>query len=74
MFNFPKQRMNRRELMEMGFSRRELDAAYRSKGQRFARKLTPGKRNSPIIFDTDGLGKYFERMAKAEDDGRRLRL
>ena len=74
MFTFPKPRMRLRELMAMGFSERELEAAYRANGQRFAHKLNPSKKNSPIVFDTDGLGKYFEKLAAAEDAAMRKRI
>ena len=74
MFEFPKQRMRLRELVAMGLSERELENAYRSRGQRFAHKMTPGKKNSPIVFDTNGLAKYFENLARREDEARRAHL
>lgn len=74
MFSFPKQRMRLPELVAAGFSRRELKAAYRSRGQTFAFKMSPNKRNSPIIFDTDGLARYFDNLAKSEEKARRMRL
>ena len=74
MFSFPKQRMRLSELVAAGFSETELKVAYRSRGQRFAYKMNPNKRNSPIIFETDGLGRYFDRLAKQEDEARRMRL
>lgn len=74
MYTFPKQRMRFRELVEMGFSVQELDTAYRSKGQRFAHKMNPAKKNSPIVFDTEGLAKYFDKLAAAEDAARRVRI
>lgn len=74
MFTFAKQRMRLSELVAAGFSKTELKVAYRSRGQRFAYKMNPTKRNSPIIFDTAGLARYFENLAKAEDERRRMRL
>lgn len=53
--NFPKKIMRKNELVrEMGMSERKLKAIYRTRGQTVAKKLNPGVRNSPIIFDTYG--------------------
>lgn len=65
MYDFPKSQMTIRELMAIGYRRPELREAYGAKGQRFARKLNPSKRNSPIVFDTDGLKTYLEKKAEA---------
>ena len=66
--NFPKKIMRKNELIrEMGMSERKLDAIYRTRGQMVAKKLNPGVRNSPIIFDTDRLAEYLDREQQAEN-------
>lgn len=74
MFTFAKQHMRLSELVAAGFSETELKTAYRSRGQRFAYKMNPDKRNSPIVFDTAGLARYFENLARREDEARRAHL
>lgn len=49
---YPRPVMRLTALMEMGFPEDMLLNAYRTKGQTFAQKMTPGKKKSPIIFDT----------------------
>ena len=71
---FPKAQMRKGELMELGFSERQLDLAYRSRGQRFAHTLNPGRKNSPIVFDTEKFGEYLEDLARREDEARRVHL
>ena len=66
--NFPKKIMRKNELVrEMGMSERKLEAIYRTRGQTVAKKLNPGVRNSPIIFDTDRLAEYLDREQQAEN-------
>lgn len=36
--------------------------AYRSPKQTFASKIDPRKRNSPILFDTEGLKGWWEKQ------------
>lgn len=60
---FPKKFMRKQELVKMGFPEAMLLRAYRERGQSFARKADPLKTNSPIVFDTDGLGKWWEKQA-----------
>ena len=52
----PVMRLN--ELKMMGFPEAYLMRAYRSRGQRFARKIDATKANSPIIFDTEEFDKW----------------
>lgn len=56
---FPKAVMSVNELTEMGFSRESLMIAYRARGQTFARKLNPQRRNSKIEFDTEEFYKWW---------------
>lgn len=66
--NFPKKIMRKNELVrEMGMSERKLEAIYRARGQTVAKKLNPGVRNSPIIFDTDRLAEYLDREQQMEN-------
>lgn len=61
--NFPKRFMRKQELENMGLPEVMLLRAYREKGQTFARKADPLKTNSPIVFDTEGLGEWWEKQA-----------
>lgn len=61
--NYPKKVMKMTELEKLGFSRAHLEYAYRRKGQTFAFKMNPTKRNSPILFDTEEYEKWRVRMA-----------
>lgn len=61
---YPKRIMRKSELIKLGFSKTQLEIAYLSKGQSFARKINPLKRNSPILFDTEGLEKFLQRQSK----------
>ena len=63
---FPKPIMRMSELMEMGFPEECLLRAYRDKNQTFASKINPAKSNSPIIFDTAGLEKWWSRQISAQ--------
>lgn len=58
---FPKPFMRSGELVAMGFSRELLRKAYGDRRQRFAIKISPEKRNSPIQFDTAGLADWLEK-------------
>ena len=71
---FPKPLMRKGELIKLGFTEYQLDTAYRARGQRFAHKLNPSRRNSPIVFDTEKFGKYLENLARREDEARRMHL
>ena len=61
---YPKAVMKKTELEKMGFPEEFLFRAYRVRGQTFAQKLNPAKRNSPILFDTSGFDKW--RMNQLE--------
>lgn len=63
---FPKPIMRMSELMEMGFPEECLLRAYRDKNQTFASKINPAKSNSPIIFDTAGLEKWWIRQISTQ--------
>lgn len=53
---YPKPIMKITELeKQLGFPKEYLMYAYRSRGQNFASKINPTKKNSPIIFDTAGF-------------------
>ena len=63
---FPKPIMRMSELMEMGFPEECLLRAYRDKNQTFASKINPAKSNSPIIFVTAGLEKWWSRQISTQ--------
>lgn len=64
---YPKQIMKVSELKEMGFPEKFLMIAYLTKGQTFAQKLNTVKKNSPIIFDTEGFEKWRLNRLAAEN-------
>ena len=64
---YPKKVMRRTELLEMGFPEELLDRAYREKGQTFAQKINPTKRNSAIVFDTAGFERWRLKQIQVEN-------
>lgn len=48
-------------ITEMGFPEEYLMNIFRTPGQTIARKINPKARNSPIIFDTEGLEKWWKQ-------------
>ena len=63
---YPKEIMRKSELVEMGFPEEFLDRAYRCRGQTFAQKIDPTKKNSPLIFDTGGFEQWRLDQIKME--------
>lgn len=73
--NYPKQIMKITELIGIGFPKEYLMNAYRSKNQTFAWKMDITKKNSPILFDTEGLEAYRKKQISIEQQAnRKLRL
>lgn len=64
---FPQPVMRLKPLTEMGIPEATLMRIYRTRGQTVAKKINPGVRNSPIIFDTDRLAEYLDREQQAEN-------
>lgn len=64
---YPKKNMRRTELLKMGFPEELLDRAYREKGQTFAYKISPTKKNSPIMFDTAGFEQWRLKQIQTEN-------
>ena len=64
---YPKAVMKKTELEKMGFPEEFLFRAYRVRGQTFAQKLNPAKRNSPIMFDTEGFEKWRMNQLEMEN-------
>lgn len=64
---YPKEFMRMSELTNMGIPEELLRIAYRSKGQRFAMKISAEKSNSPIIFETGEFEKWRMARLKAEN-------
>lgn len=58
---YPKPVMRKSELIKMGFTEAYLMRIFRTKGQDIACKQNPASRNSPIIFDTEGLEKWRKK-------------
>ena len=68
---YPKKVMKLTELVkEMGFPEEYLQRAYRLPTQRFAGKMNPMKKNSPIIFDTEEFEKW--RLCQIETESRTM--
>lgn len=68
---YPNKMMRKKELLEMGFPEELLDRAYREKGQTFAYKISPTKKNSPIMFDTAGFERW--RLKQIQTENRSLK-
>lgn len=64
---YPKAVMKTSELIEMGFPESMLMTAYRTNGQEFAQKADPRKKNSPILFDTEGFEEWRLKKLRAEN-------
>lgn len=64
---YPKRIMRLNELVEMGYSKEYLMKQYRTKGQKFAKKQDPTRRNSPIIFDTELFEKHERQQQELEN-------
>lgn len=63
---YPRQIMKISDLEQMGFPKDYLLRAYHSRGQTFATKMNPAKRNSPIIFNTEGFDQWMQQEIKAQ--------
>ena len=59
--------MRLKPLTEMGIPEAALMRIYRTKGQKVAKKISPGKRNSPLIFDTAELDKALREEQEIEN-------
>ena len=64
---YPSPVMRLTEMVQMGFPEEFLLIAYRTKGQDFAQKVNPTKRNSPIFFDTEKFEEYRMRKLTTEN-------
>jgi len=62
---YPKPTMRLRELVKGGYhSEKELEEIFFTPGQTMARKLSPSKKNSPIVYDTEKLAKHMEKQCR----------
>ncbi len=66
LMTFPKPYMTRKELKEVGIPTVTLDRIWNTKGQEIAFRANPGKKTSPIIYDTALLAKLLAREARIE--------
>lgn len=64
---YPKPIMRLKHLKEMGIPEATLLRIYRTRGQKVAKKISPGKRNSPLIFDTAELDKALLEEREIEN-------
>lgn len=64
---YPKKIMRLSELVKLGYTKEYLMKQYRTKGQKFAKKQDPTRRNSPIIFDTELFEKQQQRQQEIEN-------
>lgn len=64
---YPRRIMRLNELVELGYSKEYLMKQYRRKGQTFAKKQDPTRRNSPIMFDTELFEKHERRQQEVEN-------
>ena len=68
MIDYPKPVMRLGEMRDViGIPEEMLMRAYRTKGQKFAQKMDPKKRNSPIIFITEGFERWREEQQALEN-------
>ncbi len=68
---YPRQIMKISDLEQMGFPKEYLLRDYHSRGQTFATKMNPAKRNSPIIFNTEGFDRWMQKEIKAQQAAER---
>ena len=68
---YPKQIMKISELCDMGFPREMLMEIFRNPRQNFARMMNTLRRNSHIIFETDGLNKWLNEDIKLQGKDRK---
>ena len=67
MMIYPKPIMRIKELKAMGLPEETLMRIYRTRGQKAAWKISPGKSNSPIVFDTRELDRILSREMRAQN-------
>lgn len=68
---YPSDVMRIADLEQMGFPKEYLLRAYHSRGQTFATKMNPAKRNSPIIFNVEGFDQWMQQEIKAQQSAER---
>lgn len=61
LFDYPSPIMRKNDLVKLGIPKGVLEDAYYDKGQRFACKQNPCKKNSPIIYNTAGLDAWIRK-------------
>lgn len=65
---YPEKIMKISEMSSLlGFPKRYLLRAYKTKGQKFAHKEDPLRKNSPILFDTEEFEKWRQRQIEMEN-------
>lgn len=72
---FPKEIMTLPELMEMGFTRKDLTRYFHKPGQKYAwRKNSASNVRGHIIFDTEIFNKELEREKEIQARVRERRV
>lgn len=69
---YPKQIMNKKELLSMGFPEAFLMRTLSTPGQTFAWRENPANKHSPIMFDTEGLEKWRLDDCKMQERARTM--
>lgn len=69
MIKFPKPFMRASELKKMGIPEELILWAYGDKNQRFATKINPTKKNSPLVVETVGFAEWMARQIDAQTKG-----
>lgn len=71
---YPKNVMNRKELIQMGFSESYLMRALSTPDQTFAWRQNPANRTSPILFDTAGFEEWRVKDCQMQEKARKMRM
>ena len=74
LYDYPAPVMRKNDLVKLGIPRGVLDDAYYEKGQRFASKQNPMKKNSPIIFDTAKLDAWLQKRISLGAKSREMHM
>lgn len=61
---YPKPIMKTAELIEMGFPEQFLLNAFNEPNQTFATKISPHKKSSGILYDTEGFENWRAKQCR----------
>ncbi len=74
LYDYPSPIMRKNDLIRMGIPRSVLNDAYYEKGQRFASKQNPMKRNSPILYDTEKFDAWLRKRISLGAKSREMHM